>query len=119
MPERYSDAIVEASEILAESMLESPDELFDSGLLLDRLIRDVVREVGRTVATHVLGALSDQLKRRLVRQGLSVEREPWVPFKTLLGEIEVPSPYLWNERGESCRPMKSLFGIEGGRCSIS
>ena len=39
-------------------------------------------------------------------------------FKTILGEVEIQSPYLWKAgAGKGFRPMKEELGIFGNGCS--
>jgi hypothetical protein len=52
------------------------------------------------------------------RTGKTVERTSEVTFKTLLGPVEVASPYVYDrEAGQGERPMREHFGIVGGQYS--
>lgn len=120
MEERYRSAIDAASACLSEALLRDTDTLLDNGLRLDALVRDLLRLVGLAV----LKALYDRLCRHLVQQarrrGLEVRSRRVVRFKTLFGEVEVESPYLWSRgSGESARPLKDRLGIEGQQYSVS
>ena len=114
MEERYRSAIEAASACLSEALLGEKDRLLDNGFRLDALVRDLLRLVGLAVLKALYAALCRHLVQQARRRGLVVR------FKTLFGELEVESPYLWSRTsGESARPLQDRLGIEGEQYSGS
>lgn len=120
MEERYRSAIEAASACLSEALLGDKETLLDHGFRLDALVRDLLRVVGLAVLKALYGALCQHLVHQARRQGLEIQSRLVVRFKTLFGELEVESPYLWSRTSrESARPLKDRLGIEGEQYSVS
>ena len=120
MEERYRSAIDAASACLSEALLRDKETLLDNGLRLDALVRDLLRLVGLAVLKALYEALCRHLVQQARRRGLEVQSRLMVRFKTLFGEVEVESPYLWSRAsGESARPLKDRLGVEGEQYSVS
>lgn len=115
---RYGKAIENASDILIDAMLEDVDDLIEEGRQLDARVRDVLFEVGARMMMRLFAVAGAVLVEKAKRKGMTVERRPTVTFKTIYGPIEVESAYLQHvETGESARPMRESFGVEGERYS--
>ncbi len=93
--EQYDEMIINASEQLAEDLLElGVDDLIEQGRQLDSFAADVLREVARRMMRQLYATLEVVLEKQAKRQGMTVQRRPTVDFSTLFGPIEVESPYL-------------------------
>lgn len=120
MEERYREAIDAASRCLSEALLSEMETLLENGLRLDGLVKELLRWVGLAVMSALYRALCTYLVRKATRRGLTVQSRARVCFKTLFGDIEVESPYLWDPKsGASARPMKEVLGIAGSHSSES
>jgi hypothetical protein len=120
MEERYREAIEAASQCLSEVILRDMETLLENGHRLDGLVKEILRWVGLAVMHALYGALCTYLVRKATRCGLTVQSRAMVCFKTLFGDVEVESPYLWDaESGASARPMKEVLGIAGKQYSES
>lgn len=118
MDGRYREAIAQASSILADAMLEDAGELLRDGRQLDAHVRVVVLRLGLVLVQRLFATLSRKLVQEAKDEGFTVERRPVVTFNTVLGPIEVESPYLYKrESGEGRRPMRHVFGVVGRRYS--
>ena len=116
--ERYGKAIENASEILADALLEDVDELVEQGRQLDANVREVLFEVGARMMVRLFAVIGAVLVERAKRDGMTVERRPTVTFKTLYGPIEVESAYLRDAAsGRATRPMREHLGVQGERYS--
>lgn len=116
----YDEAILSASEIISNAMIDQIDHVVDRGLDLDDQISDILRSVGNNIEAQVLKAGHSMLLERYQQQGWQIERHPVVPFKTLHGEILIESPYLRKD-GEyhGLRPMLLHFGVRGRSISLN
>jgi len=118
MDERYREAVDSASTMLANALLADIPYLLDQGLGLDRFVMDMLRAVGLMVLSIVYRTLCISLVERAKGSGLTVHERALVRFKTLFGEVEVDSPYLWSRQtGASARPMKEVLGVTGDGAS--
>lgn len=118
MDPRYRDAINNASADLSQALLEDIPKLLEQGLRLDALVRDVLRAVGLALLSALYQGLCGYLVEQASARSLTVQSRPMVRFKTLVGEVEIESPYLRSSQsGESARPMKDVLGVEGEQYS--
>jgi hypothetical protein len=117
MEGKYTHLIDSASRMMCEGLLENRESLIAEGTALDRFVLELLRELGRSVMTGLYQALGIILAGEAKGPGYKVRRSPVVEFKTVFGPIEVNSPYLWSREGESARPLKDVFGVEGGGMS--
>lgn len=114
----YEEAIDNASDILLEAMLGDIDALIAEGRGLDLKVKEVVFLPGRQLLVKLFEVARAMLVEEAKRTGKTVERTSEVTFKTLLGPVEVASPYMYDrEAGQGERPMREHFGIVGGRYS--
>lgn len=68
----------------------------------------------------ILLELSSQVTRKAKATGLAVHRCKRVKYLSLFGEVEIPSPYLWDKNtGKGARSVKEELGIEHGQRSIA
>ena len=113
----YEEAIDNASDILLEAMLGDIDALIAEGRGLDLKVKEVVFLLGRQLLVKLFEVARAMLVEEAKRTGKTVERTS-VTFKTLLGPVDVASPYMYDrETGQAERPMREHFGIIGGRYS--
>ena len=118
MDGRYRDAITQASTILADAMMEDAAELLKDGRQLDDRVRTVVFRLGVVLVQRLFSVLCCKLIDEAKEQGFTVERRKVVTFNTVLGPLEVESPYLYKRAcGEGRRPMREVFGIVGRQYS--
>jgi hypothetical protein len=114
MDPSYRDAIDNASAALSQALLEDIPKLWEQGLRLEALVRDVLRAVALALLSALYQGLCVYLVEQATDRGLTVQSRPIVRFKPLFGEVEVESPYLRScPSGESARPMKERLGVEG------
>lgn len=117
MDGRYTELVERATDLVCAGLLEDSEALIAEGKRLDRMVQALMRQLGRSVMVGLYQALGSLLVQRVKRPGYRVVRVPVVEFKTVFGEIEVESPYLWHRQGQSARPLKEVFGVEGGGMS--
>jgi hypothetical protein len=68
----------------------------------------------------LLAWLGAQVTQEAKTNGLIVHRRKLVKYKSLFGEIEIESPYLWNKNTQKgARPVKDQLGIEHGDRSVA
>jgi len=112
MRESYADAITDASDVLIQVILANEEDMPGRIRLLDGLIRDLLREIGRLAfAALVLDAVG-QVTTEAKAPGMTPHRSRVVRFYCLFGPIEVASPYLYNRHTrQSARPAQDVLGI--------
>lgn len=110
----YDSLIARASTELGELILATEDELLSSPLLLDKLVLELVRRIGNGAVGHVLNALAAQLVQTKKAEGFAVHRQGRCSVRTVVGLVEVVSPYLRNRAtSENARPVKDCMGLSG------
>ncbi|NMG20008.1 hypothetical protein DP116_11280 [Brasilonema bromeliae SPC951] len=100
------DAIIEREESLQELICD-----FDS------TAAKIIQSCGLCLMSKLLNNLSHQVTQEAKTKELVIHRVKKIKYAVIFGELEVPSPYLWNKKAKSgfCPVPKSL-GIEhGGR----
>lgn len=116
--EKYSKALAKASTRLAELLTRDLEEVFEVGRQLDVEIRDVVVEIGRQTEEKVLAIAYQSREKEAKARGLTPQRRDKVQAEGVLGTLSVESPYLYDsDTGESARPLRDHFGIEGNTYS--
>lgn len=59
----------------------------------------------------LLGWLSTQVTQEAKATGMTIHKRKQVKYKSLFGEIEIESPYLWNKNTQKgARPVKEQLG---------
>lgn len=115
MEEAYTGPIDEASQVLANAVLNNEDALVARASALDSTVLDLMRQVGKRALQLVLAHLAEQLEEEARARGLTVERRADVSVRTVLGVVTVTSPYLRNrETGETARPVRREMELTGG-----
>jgi hypothetical protein len=117
MGAEYKELIQEASRLVCERLMRTPASLQAEGRGLDGFVLRLLREVGREVMAALFAALGSALVAERRRPGLRPRRSPEVEFHTVFGPVRVDSPYLWSRDGQSSRPLREVFGVEGGGMS--
>ena len=116
----YTDIINEISQLLFKAISEREPDLRSKAHQLDRELYKLLRAVGLQVVSMLLAWLSTQVTQEALATGLIVQRRKLVRYKSLFGEIEIESPYLWNKNTRrGARPVKEQLGIEHGDHSVA
>jgi hypothetical protein len=111
-------AITLASTIVADVFMQEMKSTVDLGTRLDKEMHDVVREIGRQALTQIYHAVDAYLIQCYQGPGWKIQAHPTVRFTTILGEVQIPSAYLWHpDHHPGIRPLKDVMGIEGNRFS--
>jgi len=118
MFENYHNAFDETTQILLDAMLENDAPIRLSGKGFDRQIFTMLMQLGRQLSEKLLDEMGRRLSKEMSSKTLKIDRKPMVKFTTLFGKISLHSPYLYDRKtGESARPLKALFGVQGNRVS--
>ena len=80
MTSKYDDVIEGAKAALAKAILERETDLRHRARGIDGLVREVLREVGRTAVEDVLNQVSRQETAAENEQGLTVQHRKCSPF---------------------------------------
>lgn len=80
MPSKYADVIEAAKTSLAKAILEREPDLRHRARGIDGMVRDVLREVGRTTVEGVLNQVSATETAAEEEQGLTVQHRDCSPF---------------------------------------
>lgn len=116
----YTDVINEISQLLFKAISEREPDLRSKVHQLDRELYKLLRSIGLQVVSMLLGWLSTQVTQEAKATGMSVHRRKQVKYKSLFGEIEIESPYLWNKNTrKGARPVKEQLGIKHGDHSVA
>lgn len=108
----YAEWASEASERLAQLVLESEPDLMERARDADGIVQGPAREMCRLATERVLNALSQRVVEGAREKGLRVHRRKRVQYFGLHGPIEVDSPYMYHaSTGDSARPVKEELGI--------
>lgn len=110
----YDKLIAGASEELGELILASEAELMRDAMILDKLVLDLVRRIGKGAIAHVLNALATRLVNDRKTEGFSIHRQGRCSVRTVLGVVEITSPYLRHPvTAETARPVREGMGLSG------
>jgi hypothetical protein len=94
------------------------EAVLQAGPRLDKVVQDLLRQVGQRTLQMVYAAVETQLVAQAQAAGGYVERRPTVVFKTVFGPIEICSPYLRTaDSSRGWRPLKEAMGVVGNRWS--
>ena len=109
--------------------------------LIDRVVQEELREIGRLVAQQLFAAAARaavaQSRAEAAKRGtpLSIERSPIIRFKCVFGRVEVVSPYLrsrapapapvdpttpfWEDTPvRAARPVNDALDVRGGGMTL-
>ena len=114
MREAYDSWVSGASVELGELFLSSEDGLASGVLALDTRVLEVVRHLGKAVVSHVLNRLAVRLAEARKAEGFTTHRSGRCSVRTVLGVVEVTSPYLRHPKSKvGARPTKDGLGLSG------
>lgn len=117
MQERYQNMIEDVSATIANRLFEDADWLEQNHRLeIDALMFQLMMAIGLAAMNRLFGRLRDKKVQRCRDKGMCIwdHKEDILEWTTLLGTAEVNSPYMRNKyTGQSARPMKDIFGVEG------
>lgn len=114
MREAYDSWISQASTDLGELLLASEDGLSGDVLTLDQVVLTLVRDLGKGAVAHVLNRLAHRLIDAKKAEGFTTHRTGRCSVRTVLGVVEVTSPYLRHPVSkQGARPTKDNLGFSG------
>lgn len=118
METSYKLKLEKASKALYEIFAEDIGVFIERGFNLDEHICQIGQEASRGMLEQVYNEIACRLTREYREHGFQIERNAKVKFKSILGEVEVNSPYLWKAGGSGgVRPMKAKMGVIARGCS--
>ena len=84
MKRSYKAKLEKASKILYEIFEDEVDNFIDSGAKLDELIFEIGRQASKCMLEKVYNEIAARLSDKYKSQGLQIERNPEISFKTVL-----------------------------------
>ncbi len=109
-PADLDRAVTAFTELL---LRQFPGNLTNHPQDLDRIIQQVARPVLARAFERLVEQQTSALVQGLREDGYTIERTRLVSWTTLLGAVEVSSPYLTKRGAPGKRPVKEHFGIRG------
>lgn len=119
MTKNYQDCITQVSHLIFNTILEEEKNLENKFFLLDGTVLLILREIGFSVMSMLLGLIVNQITAKAQKKGFVIHRRPQINYTTIFGQIQLESPYLWNRKSKKgIRPLKEKLGIKAGDCSL-
>lgn len=113
---RYHDMLDDVSDTVAEHLHEDAEWLEDEHALeLDEVMFQLMLLLGAMSLKKLMERLCSDQSEACRQEGMHRHKsgDP-VDWTTKLGTMAIPSPYFRNPHdGETARPMKDVFGVEG------
>lgn len=116
MQTRYHDLIEDVSQLIADRLHDDADWLeAHHALELDARMFQLMMLIGAAALEKLMERLCSDKVEVCRQDGMHLSKTgDSVSWTTQLGTLEVPSPYLRNPHtGETARPMKDAFGVNG------
>ena len=115
-----TDVVHEISHILFQAVWEQEQDLDKKVHELDKIINQLLRQVGLLVESLLLTKLANAATKKAKATGLTVHRCKRIKYLSLFGAIEIPSFYLWDKKtARGARPVKDQLRIEHGDRSVA
>jgi len=112
--EGYDSWLARASAELGELLLASEDGLPTDILTLDKGVLELVRGLGKGAVAHVYNRLAVGVIEAKKAEGFRTHRNGRCSVRTVLGVVEVTSPYLIHPKTKAtARPTKDSLGLSG------
>lgn len=116
MEDRYHDLVEEISQRVADRLFEDADWLEgEHARGLDALMFQLMMQIGLAALQKLVERLVARSVEECRERGMHITKsDKEIEPSTILGTIELASPYLRNPHtGESARPAKDEFGLVG------
>lgn len=104
MSKEYQGLITDVSNQIASAFLEKETNLVGRALLIDGDLAEITRQIGMETTKIVSESTLGQCAEKKNLEGLRVHRNSVICFNTTFGQIELNSPYLWNN-GKMSKPL--------------